>query len=142
MRLPQLLLILGALQISAGTAHATTLEEGKILFAETCAACHGERARGDGPEAANLSTQPADLTKIAARRDGIWPILEVMSIIDGYTKQIAPREDMPIIEEITDGPMIEFDTGNGIKTTIPTRLLALAEYLESIQSPQPKYYVP
>ena len=119
-----------------------TLAEGKALFEQHCAICHGNDARGRGTAAHSLDTKPADLTKIAARREGVWPMLEIMSIIDGYTKQFNPREQMPIIPEVTGGRKINFDTGNGIVTPAPVRLLALVEYLEAIQSPRPERYVP
>jgi cytochrome c553 len=44
------------------------------LFATNCAVCHGPTGSGDGPAAASLQTQPSDLTKIADRRDGVWPM--------------------------------------------------------------------
>ena len=69
--------------------------EGELLFVKNCASCHGITGRGDGPLAAGFGTVPADLTQIAARRDGVWPMLEVMSIVDGYLKATNPREDMP-----------------------------------------------
>lgn len=37
-----------------------SLKMGQQLFAENCAACHGERGRGDGLAAASLSLQPPD----------------------------------------------------------------------------------
>ncbi|WP_068115788.1 c-type cytochrome [Tropicimonas marinistellae] len=119
-----------------------SFDEGKVLFSDYCSKCHGDDAKGGGQAAAHLKTEPADLTRIAARRDGIWPMLEVMSIIDGYTKSTNPREDMPVVSELSEGPMVEFDTGNGLVTPIPARLIALARYLESVQSPKPKRYVP
>ena len=69
-------------------------------------------------------------------------MLEVMSILDGYLKAQEPRDDMPIITELNDGPTVECDTGNGLVTRIPSRLIEIAEYLESIQSPKPERYVP
>jgi hypothetical protein len=65
-----------------------------------------------------------------------------MSIIDGYSKRTAPREDMPIILDLSEGPMVGFDTGNGLVTPMPARLVSLAEHLESIQSPPPQRYGP
>ena len=115
---------------------------GKDLFVEHCARCHGIDASGKGPDAAALKTEPADLTKISERRGGVWPMLEVMSILDGYLKVQEPRDDMPVITELNDGPAVEFDTGNGLVTRIPSRLIEIAEYLESIQSPKPERYVP
>ena len=119
-----------------------TLADGEMLFGAHCARCHGADGTGNGSDANNLKTRPSDLTKIAARRDGVWPILEVMSIIDGYTKQTTPREEMPLVSALTDGPMVEFDTGNGLLTQVPAHLIAVANYLESLQSPKPERYVP
>ena len=119
-----------------------TPADGEMLFGEHCARCHGADGTGNGSDAKNLKTRPSDLTQIAARRDGVWPMLEVMSIVDGYTKQTTPREEMPLISALTDGPMVEFDTGNGLLTQVSARLIDVANYLESIQSPKPERYVP
>jgi mono/diheme cytochrome c family protein len=35
---------------------------GEALFQTHCAICHGREGRGDGPSAAGLNPQPADLT--------------------------------------------------------------------------------
>lgn len=40
----------------------TELSQSQALFAEQCASCHGERGRGDGPDAGELSTSPIDFT--------------------------------------------------------------------------------
>ena len=138
--LPALCLVL--LGCAPATPPEASREAGQALFAEDCAACHGTGATGNGPLARGLKTQPADLTRIAARRDGVWPMLEVMSIVDGYSKRTQPREDMPIIVGLTEGPMVDLDTGNGLTTPTPARLVAIVRYLESIQSPPPVRYVP
>lgn len=132
-------LLMGCMKESAGTAEPV---DGKALFAENCAVCHGADAKGRGPVSGGLSTPPADLTRIADRRGGVWPMLEVMSIIDGYTKATEPREDMPVIADLSEGPTVVFDTGNGVVRREPARLVALATYLESIQMPRPVTYVP
>ena len=44
-------------------------DTGRAIFAENCASCHGPAAKGSGPAAHGLKTPPADLTRIAARRD-------------------------------------------------------------------------
>jgi len=115
---------------------------GEVLFKENCVSCHGATGQGDGPQSARLGTAPADLTKIAARRDGVWPMLEVMSILDGYLKATNPREDMPVIEGLLDNDMVELDTGNGLTTLVPLKLIEVVNYLESIQDPRPTRYVP
>ena len=135
-------IILCTLECTPASAAETSPAAGKILFAENCGSCHGVNAWGDGIAAARLTTPPADLTEIAARRSGVWPMLEVMSIIDGYTKRTMPREDMPVITDLSEGARVDFDTGNGQVTSVPARLIALANYLESIQMPRPNRYVP
>lgn len=123
----------------------TTVEAqsaGEALFVENCVACHGTAGRGDGPLAAGLATKPANLTEIAARRNGVWPMLEIMSVIDGYSRNTLPREDMPVFENLLDNEMIEFDTGNGANTLVPAKLIAIVEFLLSLQDPAPTSYVP
>ena len=109
---------------------------GRTVFINSCASCHGVTGRGDGPLAAELEVKPADLTKIAARRGGLWPMVEVMSIIDGYHRRTLPREVMPIFGDLAEGTLVPFDAGDGRKTPTPVSLIALANYLETIQNPK------
>ncbi|MBC6407798.1 MAG: cytochrome c [Rhodobacteraceae bacterium] len=132
-------LTLGVLWAIVGAAPVMadiSIEDGAALFAAHYVACHGADGTGDGSAAAGLGTAAADLTEIAARRDGVWPML------DGYVRQVSPRAGMPAITALGDGPVVAFDTGNGQVTDVPARLLAIATYLESIQSPKPERYVP
>jgi hypothetical protein len=115
---------------------------GRDLFVENCVYCHGKSGRGDGPNAGQLNTPPSDLTKIAERRDGVWPMLEIMSIIDGYSRNTLPREDMPVFESFLDNEMVEFDTGNGVDVLVPSKLVEIVYYLEAVQDPAPDRYVP
>ena len=117
-------------------------DAGEVLYLENCVSCHGVDATGDGPVAARLSTPPPDLTKIAARRDGEWPALEIMEILSGYSSNILPREEMPVVVNLLDNDMSEFDTGNGDPILMPIKLIAIAEYLESLQDPAPKSNLP
>ncbi|MDP3936938.1 MAG: c-type cytochrome [Deltaproteobacteria bacterium] len=63
----------------------TQVKMGKKLFMTYCSSCHGADARGDGPVAEALKVRPADLTTIAARRDGEFPAAEIAMFIDGRT---------------------------------------------------------
>lgn len=38
-----------------------TVAAGRAVYAQRCAACHGERGRGDGPAGVGLQPPPADL---------------------------------------------------------------------------------
>ncbi len=42
-------------------ASEQSIDRGRILFAQNCSRCHGETGRGDGPLAASLPLQPANL---------------------------------------------------------------------------------
>lgn len=120
----------------------TSSNTGRTIYADKCVACHGAKGKGDGELAALLETRPADLTRIAARRDGVWPMLEVMSIIDGYSTRYQPGSEMPIYDEFLEGNLVTFDTGNGVPQRTPAGLLAIAHYLETIQDPKPDRMVP
>jgi mono/diheme cytochrome c family protein len=99
-------------------------------FAAYCAACHGADGRGDGPAAAGLELTPPDLTRLAANNGGVFPRLAVMAQIDGYGR----GGDMPEFGEVMlDGPTVLVDFGDGIATPTPERLVALTDYIASLQ---------
>lgn len=58
-------------------------EAGERLYKVSCAACHGADARGTGPVAPLLTVAVPDLTRIAQRRGGQFPELEIFQVIDG-----------------------------------------------------------
>lgn len=107
--------------------------EGRRLFVENCAMCHGPDATGNGPVARSLNPPPKDLTLIRARHDGSFPRAKVLSILDGYTRVDLPGQNMPEFGDLLRGDLIPLDTGDGILTPTPRKLVALLEYLESIQ---------
>ena len=113
-----------------------TSSSGRTVFVSACASCHGTSGRGDGPLASALEPKPADLTKIAERRDGLWPMVEVMSTINGYYRQTLPHNQMPIFEDLPEGELVPVDTGDGKIIPTPVTLIALTNYLETIQVPE------
>lgn len=56
---------------------------GDNLFRAYCASCHGIEAKGNGPLAGWLKVHPSDLTRIAARNGGKFPLERVDRIISG-----------------------------------------------------------
>lgn len=106
---------------------------GKQLFADNCTACHGADGQGDGWVAAGLARKPADLSRIAARNGGVFPLARVMSDIDGFHRRAPEGSVMPEWGVLFSGPMTQVDLGDGVMTPVPEPLLAIAEYLRSIQ---------
>ena len=109
------------------------VEVGRTEFAQYCAACHGADARGAGPVATELRTPPADLTRIAARREGVFPADEIAAWIDG---RLAPpahgTREMPVWgARLAEG----LPPGELSQDLVRGRILTLVEYLRSIQAP-------
>lgn len=121
---------------SAGLlACAPTPEKvGRALYDDYCVSCHGLSGSGNGPLAADLGRPVPDLTQISARNGGTFPTADVMSVIDGYTRARDGNIVMPEFGvELQAGPLILYDPGDGRARPTPSKLVALAEYLVSIQ---------
>jgi hypothetical protein len=57
-----------------------------------------------------------------------------MSTIDGYARLSDHSSIMPEMGPVLQqGGMVPVDTGDGIETPVPVRLLALAEYVKTLQ---------
>lgn len=85
----------------------------------------GPTAGGDGPAAAALKKQPADLTQLARRHGGKFPIFKVAHVIEGAGAAHGSRE-MPVWGAV-------FRT-IGDDSTVALRIGNLTNYLESIQA--------
>ena len=107
--------------------------EGRALFASDCASCHGLTADGGGPVAPYLDPKPPDLRRIAARRGGVFPQIEIEQIIDGRAP-IASHgtRQMPVW-----GASFREETELNEQTEarVRERVVLLVDYLESIQLP-------
>ncbi len=57
--------------------------DGPALYRAYCAVCHGSDATGNGPMAPALRVPPPDLTRIAERNGGLFPMARVERIIAG-----------------------------------------------------------
>lgn len=107
---------------------------GRALYEAYCRDCHGDAGQGDGPAAAGLAHPPADLTRIAARNGGRFPMMRVMSVIDGYTRRGDRASVMPELgAALQEGPVILYDAGDGTAVPTPANLVALGEYLRQLQ---------
>ena len=107
---------------------------GRALFDQYCVSCHGTDGTGNGPAAEGLAKRPADLTRIAEQNGGSFPMVKVMSQIDGYTRRNDYGSVMPELgAALQEGPIVMVETAHGVRTPTPANLVALAEYLRGIQ---------
>ena len=124
--------ILG-LSIWAGGANASDVEEGKELFMNHCATCHGIEASGHGPMAGVMVIKPTDLTTLSANNGGVFPTARVAFRIDGRDPLVSHGSPMPVYGPFFEGDdmAIKAPSGQPILTSKP--IADLLAYLESLQ---------
>jgi mono/diheme cytochrome c family protein len=121
--------------LRAGTTLGTPEGPGRREYMNSCASCHGASGKGDGPLAELMTVEVPDLTTIAERNGGRFPMDEVIEIIDGRTGVRGHGYPMPVwgrryeAEAGRDyGPW-----GSGAELFVRSRILALAYHLQSMQ---------
>jgi mono/diheme cytochrome c family protein len=108
-------------------ARDTRTLDGKVMFHEYCAVCHGETAKGNGPAADALKKAPADLTQISRKNGGKFPEIKVLRMINGEDEVAAHgNRAMPIWGNIF--------RSLGSKEGEELRVNALMRYIEGLQA--------
>lgn len=112
------------------------IDLGKQEYENSCAHCHGRNAKGDGPFGELLEVKIPDLTTLAQRNGGVFPVDRIYSVIDGRQeiKSHGSRE-MPIwgrhfvrraAPEHDDYPHVP-------EAFVRARILLLIDYLNRLQ---------
>ena len=138
--------IISAICLSLGivgsgvAAHAQGMTLGEFEYQNSCVACHGVSGKGDGPVTDFLSgAVPPDLTVLQKNNGGVFPVTAVFSMISGGDVASAHgTRDMPIWgdrfrERINAANDPNFSPPDK-DAYVGTRVLALVEYLASIQA--------
>ncbi len=109
---------------------------GKGIYDEACSVCHGSSGLGDGEFAQHLNVKPTDLTKIASNEgDKKFPYLKVFMIVDGRTGVRGHGSaDMPIWGSVFEREVGQGGGPYGHELFVRARLVALVDYIESIQT--------
>lgn len=141
-----------ALLVFQGKAVAAQVADvSKIEYLSSCGACHGTDGKGNGPTADQLKVAPPDLTQLAKKNGGIFPLNNVYEKIEGRQEIKAHgSREMPIwgyrywpwpnkqINQtiITNPPErfdFFFDPSYDPEAIRRTRILSVVDYLYRIQ---------
>lgn len=125
--------ILAAAGLAALPALAQADDAGKAEYDAACASCHGAAGMGAGPLAQLMTVPVPDLTKISANNDGVFPMLDVIHVIDGRTGVRGHGYPMPVWGTRFKAEVVEAAGPYGAEIIVRGRVLSLAYYLESIQ---------
>jgi mono/diheme cytochrome c family protein len=131
------LIVTGVALVGAlAAAEKFSAASGQRTYKTYCSNCHGVTGGGDGPIASSLTTRPSDLTRIAARHDGVFDADAVAAKIDGREEVGAhgPR-DMPVWGDALVWP--EEDTPTR-RAQVRRKIGDLVEYLRTLQAPPAK----
>lgn len=104
--------------------------KGSVVYVRYCVSCHGKDARGDGPLAADLRVAVPDMTTLAARNGGPFPVERVRRIIEsGELLRGHGTPDMPAWGDA-------FKKTGGTDARTPQEAIRnLTQYLWSLQRP-------
>jgi mono/diheme cytochrome c family protein len=126
------------LTFAASTAAwAQSSDLGQSIFVSSCASCHGVNGKGNGPLAAQLKVTPSDLTVIAKKNGGVFPVTTVYEVIDGRRTYTAHgTREMPVWGYLFS-PLHSLNLRSSHQYTdeaiIRTRVLAVIDFLNRIQ---------
>jgi mono/diheme cytochrome c family protein len=120
----------------AGTAALAqqTTDLGKREYDSNCASCHGADGKGAGPFVEFLKRSPPDLTTLARRNGGVFPVARAYEVIEGAGPGHGTR-DMPIWGRDYRVQAGEYyvDVPYDPAVYARTRMLALVDYLARMQ---------
>lgn len=121
--------------LTAAPVMAQDVDHGRALFQTHCATCHGADAKGQGPLAGALVLQPVDLTALASRNGGSFPLERVLKRIDGTDPLVSHGSPMPVygpyFEGVANTPM-KLPSGQPMLVSEP--IADLVGYLQSVQA--------
>ena len=114
---------------SPETTHLIDSIQGPALYTAYCTVCHGKDGKGGGPMAKSLKVAPLDLTRIAIRNRGTFPMVRMQRIISGEEPLTAGHgtREMPVWGPIFSQVAWDQDLGR-------VRVYNVAKYIEGIQT--------
>lgn len=130
-------LILLALAVSLPVLSADKLDIGKVEYDQSCASCHGLDGKGKGPFSEAMQLTVPDISTLAKRNGGVFPVSRVYDVIDGREAVKAHgTRDMPIWGKhysVSAAPRYD-DYAYNPEAAVRGRILSLIDYLYRLQS--------
>jgi mono/diheme cytochrome c family protein len=126
-----------ALAMLGGAAYAQPgkTDLGKREFEANCASCHASDGKGNGPFVQYLRSTPPDLTTLAKRNGGVFPVSRLFEAIEGGNVPSHSARDMPVW-----GSAYRVQAGDYYGETpydpavyVRSRVLLLVEYINRLQ---------
>jgi mono/diheme cytochrome c family protein len=117
----------------------------EMEYLSSCAACHGVDGNGKGPLSVELRSQPTDLTLLAKRNSGAFPVNAIYEVIDGRKSikaqgtgempiwgfRYAPSPNQALSSTASDQ---YFNLSYDPELVARSRVLAVVDYLNRIQA--------
>jgi mono/diheme cytochrome c family protein len=128
------LLLATALGCGVVMAQPARTDLGKREYDANCAVCHGKDGKGNGAYADMLRKSAPDLTTMARRNAGVFPVARTYEVIEGSGVGHGTR-DMPIWGQDYNVKAAEYymDVPYDPQAYVRGRILALVEYLNRLQ---------
>jgi mono/diheme cytochrome c family protein len=108
-------------------------DPGKREYESSCAVCHGVDGKGRGPYSGHLKSTPPDLTTLAKRNNGVFPMAHVYEVVDGRREiPVHGERAMPIWGNRYNARAAEEYFVDG-ELFVRNRILSLIDYLYRLQ---------
>ena len=137
------IVVLTMLVVLCAHASAQTTDIGRLEYQASCGACHGADAKGAGPLGKELKTHPTDLTVLAKKNNGVFPVSSVRDIIDGrdmiashgsrempiwgYRFALPEQYNLKLLDDYIYSPPVSPEAA------VQARILTIIDYLNRIQ---------
>jgi len=125
---------------SAAVACTAVLAQGRVdvgkrEYDNNCAVCHGQSGKGQGVYSDMLTKSAPNLTTLAQRNGGVFPVARAYDVIEGGGVGHGTRE-MPIWGRDYSIQAAEYymDVPYNQEAYVRGRILSLVEYLNRLQA--------
>lgn len=133
-------LIMGVGGVASASEKIRKADPGKIEYENSCALCHGKDGKGSGAINDLLKKSPGDLTTLAKRNNGVFPVQRVYALIDGREVLSGHGDrDMPAWGNRYSSDSVKaaeyyMDVPYDADMYARSRILSLIDYLSRIQA--------